>query len=125
MGDLRTSRTVFGLRITMKPFAMVSLAALAAVLGGTSCADHPISAPEGPGVSGAAEKRGTEAPSPQSIEKLPWSPTALAISPDETQIYVACATANQIAYLDLAQRRVSRHLQLPLLALRTGAVLGW
>lgn len=41
------------------------------------------------------------------------SPTALALSPDGRSLYVACATAGQVAVLDTATRRIIRTVAVP------------
>jgi len=41
------------------------------------------------------------------------SPTALAASPDGRQLYIGCATANQVAFYDINQREIVRRIDLP------------
>lgn len=41
------------------------------------------------------------------------SPAALAASPDGRSLYVACATANQVAVVDVARSQVTRRLAMP------------
>lgn len=48
------------------------------------------------------------APAPRYL-----SPTALAASPDGWTLYVACATANEIAFFDTAARKVTQTLAVP------------
>jgi DNA-binding beta-propeller fold protein YncE len=48
------------------------------------------------------------APAPRYL-----SPTALAASPDGRTLYVACATANEVAFFDTAARKITRTLALP------------
>ena len=41
------------------------------------------------------------------------SPTALAPSPDGQRLYIACATANELAFYDIKQREIVRSIDLP------------
>lgn len=41
------------------------------------------------------------------------SPTALVPSPDGRQLYIACATANQVAVYDVESRQIVRRVELP------------
>ena len=41
------------------------------------------------------------------------SPTALVSSPDGRQLYIACATANQVAVYDVESRQIVRRIELP------------
>jgi YVTN family beta-propeller protein len=41
------------------------------------------------------------------------SPTALAPSPDGRRLYIACATANQVAFYDVKQHEIVRSIDLP------------
>lgn len=41
------------------------------------------------------------------------SPTALAPSPDGKKLYIACATANQVAVYDVAEREILRRIDVP------------
>lgn len=41
------------------------------------------------------------------------SPTDLALSPDGRKLYIACATANEIAVYDVEQREITRQIELP------------
>lgn len=41
------------------------------------------------------------------------SPTALAATPDGRTLYIACATANQVAFYDIKQREILRRIDLP------------
>jgi DNA-binding beta-propeller fold protein YncE len=49
-------------------------------------------------------------PSPDSGH---LSPTAIAASPDGKRLYIACATANQVAVYDVNQREIVRRIDLP------------
>ncbi|MDO8539948.1 MAG: cytochrome D1 domain-containing protein [Opitutaceae bacterium] len=75
----------------MKPTARILL--FIAALPGLACA--------------AAEATGT----PQSKSWL--SPSALVVSADGHHLYVACATANRVAFFDLQSRTISRTISVP------------
>ena len=45
---------------------------------------------------------------------LPYlSPAALALSKDETRLYIACATGNQVAVYDIERRQIIRRIEVP------------
>ena len=48
-----------------------------------------------------------------AAEPVPLSPTALAVSPDGKVLYVACATANEVLYLDLTNRNILNSIPMP------------
>jgi DNA-binding beta-propeller fold protein YncE len=49
-----------------------------------------------------------------SYPGLPYlSPSSLAASPDGKRLYIACATANQVAVYDVAQREIVRRIDVP------------
>ena len=41
------------------------------------------------------------------------SPAALAAAPDGTRLFIACATANEVAVFDVASGTVTRHIPVP------------
>src|SRR5436190_19441174 len=51
--------------------------------------------------------------SPSFAGPSPLSPTALATSGDGNTLYIACATANEIAVFDTATRRVMHKIAMP------------
>src|ERR1017187_2463483 len=56
----------------------------------------------------AAQTRASS-PSPAA----PLSPAALTVVPDGTRLFIACATANQVAVFDVASGAVTRRITVP------------
>ena len=49
----------------------------------------------------------------QPPQPAPLSPAALAATPDGTRLFIACATANQVAVFDLASGAVTKRISVP------------